>query len=69
MNVWIVIDGERQGPIADYEVRRRISAGEFTRDTVGWHEGCQEWMPLACMALFEREFVSHHPVVGDRELQ
>lgn len=66
MNVWIVIDGERKGPIADYEVRRGISEGKYPAETVAWHDGCAEWMPLARMALFEREFTVAKPVVEVR---
>ena len=61
MNVWILIDGEKSGPWADYEVRRRIAEGVYGRDTMGWHEGCREWTPLGKMTLFEREFT------GDEE--
>lgn len=61
MNIWIVIDGEKKGPFADYEVRRRINAGEFMESTLGWHEGCGEWMPLSRMSLFEREFQQAEP--------
>ncbi len=61
MNVWIVIEGERKGPFADYEVRKKISSGEFTKETVGWYDGCVEWVPLARMPLFEREFAEFYP--------
>jgi uncharacterized RDD family membrane protein YckC len=61
MNVWIIIDGEKAGPIADYEIRKGIANGQYSADTVAWHEGCAEWQPLRSLALFEREFASAEP--------
>lgn len=56
MNIWIISEGEKAGPYADYEVRKMIAEGKCKEDTVGWHDGCAEWMPLSRMSLFEREF-------------
>jgi len=56
MEIWIVQNGEKVGPIHDYEVRRKIEAGELTRDIPAWHEGLDAWRPLGEIALFKDEF-------------
>jgi uncharacterized RDD family membrane protein YckC len=56
MDIWIIQDGENVGPIHDFEVRRKIQAGELPPTTPAWHEGLPAWKPLEEIALFEREF-------------
>lgn len=56
MDIWIIRDGEKVGPIHDFEVRRRINDGEFSEATPAWHEGIDAWKPLAEIDLFRREF-------------
>ncbi|KAB2638355.1 MAG: RDD family protein [Verrucomicrobia bacterium] len=53
MDIWIIRNGEKLGPIHDYEARRRIQAGELASDTHAWHEGLDAWRPLCEMALFK----------------
>jgi uncharacterized RDD family membrane protein YckC len=56
MDIWIIRDGEKFGPLHDFEVRRKIIDGEFTATTPAWHEGLEAWKPLAEIPLFSREF-------------
>jgi uncharacterized RDD family membrane protein YckC len=56
MEVWVIQDGEKRGPMPDYEVRRRIAAGEFDAGTPAWHGGMDEWGTLGGLPMFEREF-------------
>jgi uncharacterized RDD family membrane protein YckC len=56
MEIWIIRDGEKVGPIQDYEVRRKIETGELTRDVPAWHEGLATWRPLVEIPLFKDEF-------------
>lgn len=63
MDIWIIQDGEKTGPIPDFEVRRRIEAGELATSTPVWHEGLATWTPLAEISLFQREFERRAPVV------
>lgn len=56
MDVWIIQDGEKTGPLPDFEVRRRIADGSLGKDTPAWHDGMAEWKVLGEMPLFEREF-------------
>ena len=39
MILWIIQDGEKRGPLEDYEVREMIREGKVGRDTRVWHEG------------------------------
>lgn len=56
MEVWIIRDGEKVGPIHDFEIRRKITSGELSETTPAWHEGCGPWKPLGEIELFKREF-------------
>ena len=56
MDIWIIRNGEKVGPIHDYEARRKIESGELTRDTPAWHEGLDAWRPLGEIAIFKDEF-------------
>ena len=62
MDIWIIRDGEKCGPIHDFEVRKKIEAGELSADTPAWHEGLNAWRPLGEIDLFAREFdlPGHH---------
>jgi uncharacterized RDD family membrane protein YckC len=68
MDIWIIQDGAKQGPIHDFEVRRRIESGELAADTPAWHEGLDGWRPLVEISLFSREFdrlEEHRNVAGE----
>ena len=56
MDVWIIRDGEKAGPIHDFEIRRIIETGELPATTPAWHEGLDAWKPLIEIDLFTREF-------------
>ena len=56
MDVWIIENGEKTGPLHDFEIRRKIEASELVSTTLAWHEGLESWKPLAEIALFSREF-------------
>ena len=56
MDIWIIQDGEKIGPIHDFEVRRKIENGELPAATPAWHEGIAAWKPLVEIDLFAREF-------------
>jgi uncharacterized RDD family membrane protein YckC len=56
MEIWVIQDGEKRGPMPDYEVRRRIASGEFDAKTPAWHGGMDGWKTLGEMSIFEREF-------------
>jgi uncharacterized RDD family membrane protein YckC len=56
MDIWIIRDGEKVGPIHDFEARRSIESGELSATTLAWHEGLPSWKPLAEIDLFSREF-------------
>jgi len=56
MDIWIILDGEKKGPLHDFEIRRKIETGELPGDTHAWHEGMHEWKPLREIGIFAREF-------------
>ncbi|MDP3850680.1 MAG: RDD family protein [Luteolibacter sp.] len=56
MDIWIIQHGEKTGPLHDFEIRRKIEAGELPADTPAWHEGLTVWRPLVEIDLFSREF-------------
>lgn len=56
MDIWIIQNSEKTGPIHDFEVRRKIENGELLASTPAWHEGLDAWKPLVEIDLFSREF-------------
>ena len=56
MEIWVILEGEKVGPLHDFEIRRRITAGELPSTTPAWHEGMAGWIPLIEIDLFKREF-------------
>lgn len=56
MEIWIIRDGEKIGPLHDFEIRRKISNGELPASTPSWHQGLDAWKPLVEIELFSREF-------------
>lgn len=56
MDIWIIQDGEKIGPIHDFDVRKKIEHGELPATTPAWHDGLPAWKPLIEIGLFEREF-------------
>jgi uncharacterized RDD family membrane protein YckC len=56
MDIWIIQNGEKIGPIHDFDVRKKIENGELPATTPAWHEGLPAWKPLVEISLFEREY-------------
>ncbi|MEI6676460.1 MAG: RDD family protein [Verrucomicrobiota bacterium] len=56
MDIWIIRNGEKVGPIHDYELRHKIESREVDRDTQAWHDGLDAWRPLGEIPLFKDEF-------------
>jgi uncharacterized RDD family membrane protein YckC len=56
MDIWIIQNGEKTGPIHDFDVRKKIEHGELPATTPAWHDGLPAWKPLIEISLFEREF-------------
>lgn len=56
MDIWIIRDGEKTGPIHDFEIRKKIENGELTADNSAWHEGLDSWKKLSEIPIFAREF-------------
>ncbi len=56
MDIWIIREGEKVGPLHDFEIRRKIETGELPHSTAAWHEGLTAWKPLDEIEIFSREF-------------
>ena len=56
MDIWIIQNGEKIGPIHDFEIRKRIETGELSAATPAWHDGLPGWKPLVEISLFAREY-------------
>lgn len=46
MEVYWIKDKQRRGPATVPDVISLVQMGEISPDTLGWHPGCQGWMPL-----------------------
>lgn len=56
MDFWLIRDGEKAGPFADYDIRSKIEAGELEPDDPVWHEGLDGWRPLQEIVSFQSAF-------------
>jgi uncharacterized RDD family membrane protein YckC len=61
MDIWIIREGEKTGPLHDFEIRRKIESGELPASTPAWHEGLDAWKPLGKIEIFSREFELKEP--------
>ena len=56
MQIYIAPGGVREGPLSIFQVEERIRAGELTSDTLGWHDGLEEWKPVSDLSPFQGLF-------------
>lgn len=56
MNVWLIEDGEKQGPFPAFEIENRIRAGELGGERPAWTEGQDRWRKLAELPAFDAVF-------------
>lgn len=47
MNWYFERDGISQGPLLEHDLAGRVQRGEVAGDTLIWHEGMNEWQPVA----------------------
>ena len=57
MKFWINRNGQKHGPIEDYELRAMIRDGEVDGDTLVWFEDADGWGKASEVALLRSEFV------------
>ncbi|MGJ8672318.1 RDD family protein [Rubritalea sp.] len=43
MKIWLIENGEKQGPYETYALRERIEVGEISADTLAWYQGAEGW--------------------------
>ena len=56
MDFWLIRNGEKTGPLPDYEIRSKIESGELGPDDPAWSDGMSNWVPLKTIALFSELF-------------
>jgi len=56
MELWIIRDGEKSGPLEDYEVREMVRSGEVGPETRVWHEGAGGWLRADEVSVLTGEF-------------
>ncbi|MDQ8191310.1 RDD family protein [Roseibacillus persicicus] len=56
MEFWLNKDGEKDGPILDFELRSRIRAGEVKKEQKIWYSDLDEWTPIGEVEIFANEF-------------
>lgn len=56
MEFWLINDGEKEGPILDFELRSRIRAGDVSEDQKVWYTELDGWTPIGEVELFANEF-------------
>ncbi|MBK1832457.1 RDD family protein [Roseibacillus ishigakijimensis] len=58
MEFWLITDGEKEGPLLDFELRSRIRSGELAPERKVWFSTLDQWTPLGEVELFADEFSS-----------
>ena len=56
MEFWVVREGEKEGPMLDFDLRSRIRSGEVTATQKVWYSDLEEWTPIGEVELFASEF-------------
>lgn len=56
MKFWFIEDGEKQGPVEDYDLRAMIREGRISEDTRVWHEHAEGWEKASRVSLLQGEF-------------
>lgn len=56
MEFWLIKDGEKEGPILDFELRSRIRSGEVMTEQKVWYADLDGWKPIGEVELFANEF-------------
>ncbi len=46
MDIYYAIGQQKQAPVPAVEIISMLERGEITGSTMGWHRGCDAWMPL-----------------------
>ncbi|MGJ8696219.1 MAG: RDD family protein [Verrucomicrobiaceae bacterium] len=63
MQFWYIEDGEKKGPLEDYDFRELIRNKEVTGETRVWYEGADGWQPAKEVDLIRGEFERSVPEV------
>ena len=56
MEFWLVKDGEKEGPLLDFELRSRIRAGDVPPEQKVWFSELDEWVAIGEVDFFAEEF-------------
>lgn len=46
MDIYYAIGQKKQAPVPAVEMISMLERGDVTEETMGWHRGCDSWMPL-----------------------
>ena len=57
MRLWIIKDGEKEGPFEDYRIREMIREKTVTPETKVWHEGAEGWLVASEVGILKGEFI------------
>ncbi len=68
MNIWILKNGQKDGPHHDFEIRSMINNDDVTPDVAAWHEGMEKWLPLGEIPLFMDSFKKEEEPLEDDEI-
>lgn len=68
MQIWLIRNGEKYGPHADYHIRQGIENGQYTAETPAWHEGLPAWTTLGEMVVFQSAFSPPEPAAAESKI-
>lgn len=64
MDIYWVKDRKKCGPATVPDVVSMVQVGELTPETLGWHVGCERWMPLRELPALA-DFLNNAPAETD----
>jgi len=62
MDTWyIALHGQQQGPFSLAQIAQGLKSGTYTRDTLVWRPGFQDWLPISEVAELRQPFAASAP--------
>lgn len=65
MDTWyIALNGQQQGPLSTAQIAQGVQSGQYSRETLVWKQGFQDWMPISAVSELQQPFPAAPPMPG-----
>jgi len=69
LQIYLLQDGEKRGPLTVFEVADEVRSGRATADTLGWYQGSDGWQRLEDLPAVSSIFVEPPPRKSEVEAE